>query len=390
MRPIFTTATHSSGLPLPLPMRVSAGFLVMGLSGKTRIHTLPPRFTCRVMATRAASICREVSRPVSSALSPKSPKASVPPRYALPRMRPFCCLRCLTFLGWSMGLPRHLAADPAREDASPQLLVRHVPPEDPALDADHAVGRLRLGEAVVDLRPQGVERHAPLAVPLTPTHLRAAEPPRALDANPTRAELHGRCDRLLHRPAECDAPLELERHVLGHEHGVELRFPDLLDVDEDLAAPAQTGELGAQRLDLGAALPDQDPGPGGVDVHDHLVAGPLDHDLRDPGVEELLLDVVPEPEVLVQPLRVVPLGEPVGLPPVEGADPEAVRMNLLSHGSTIAPSGRLRRGSSDAGSSWPVPGPGAGCATGSAPRPPGPSRPRGCRRRSPPSPGFFG
>src|SRR5205085_8450577 len=43
MRPGFTTATHFSGLPLPEPMRVSAGFCVMGLSGKTLIHTLPPR-----------------------------------------------------------------------------------------------------------------------------------------------------------------------------------------------------------------------------------------------------------------------------------------------------------------------------------------------------------
>src|SRR5206468_4527122 len=38
-----TTATHCSGAPLPLPMRVSCGFLVMGLSGKTRTQILPPR-----------------------------------------------------------------------------------------------------------------------------------------------------------------------------------------------------------------------------------------------------------------------------------------------------------------------------------------------------------
>src|SRR5438445_382928 len=55
MRPGLTTATHSSGLPLPLPMRVSAGFFVTGLSGNTRIHTLPPRLRLRVSATRAGS-----------------------------------------------------------------------------------------------------------------------------------------------------------------------------------------------------------------------------------------------------------------------------------------------------------------------------------------------
>ena len=42
-RPGFTTATQWSTDPFPLPMRVSAGFLVTGLSGNMRIHTLPRR-----------------------------------------------------------------------------------------------------------------------------------------------------------------------------------------------------------------------------------------------------------------------------------------------------------------------------------------------------------
>jgi hypothetical protein len=45
-RPGLTTATQNSGLPLPEPMRVSAGFCVTGLSGKMLIHTLPPRLMC--------------------------------------------------------------------------------------------------------------------------------------------------------------------------------------------------------------------------------------------------------------------------------------------------------------------------------------------------------
>ena len=63
MRPGLTTATQRSGLPLPEPMRVSAGFSVTGLSGKTLIQTLPPRLMWRVMAIRAASIWRAVIQP---------------------------------------------------------------------------------------------------------------------------------------------------------------------------------------------------------------------------------------------------------------------------------------------------------------------------------------
>src|SRR5690606_33762637 len=44
-RPGLTTATQPSTLPLPLPMRTSRGFLVMGLSGKIRIQSLPARLT---------------------------------------------------------------------------------------------------------------------------------------------------------------------------------------------------------------------------------------------------------------------------------------------------------------------------------------------------------
>ena len=42
-RPGFTTAAQYSTVPLPLPIRVSAGFAVIGLSGKILIQTLPPR-----------------------------------------------------------------------------------------------------------------------------------------------------------------------------------------------------------------------------------------------------------------------------------------------------------------------------------------------------------
>src|SRR6266851_4491112 len=76
-------------------MRVSAGLAVIGLSGKTRIHTLPPRFIKRVSAIRAASISRASNQQGSKACKPNSPKASVLPRWAVPFIRPRCCLRYL-------------------------------------------------------------------------------------------------------------------------------------------------------------------------------------------------------------------------------------------------------------------------------------------------------
>jgi hypothetical protein len=97
--PGLMTATHASGAPLPFPIRVSGGFFVIGLSGKMRIQTLPPRLMKRVIAIRAASIWRFVTQPQLNAFKPNSPNESSEPRHALPVMRPRCCLRNLTFFG---------------------------------------------------------------------------------------------------------------------------------------------------------------------------------------------------------------------------------------------------------------------------------------------------
>src|SRR5207249_11410727 len=102
-RPGLTTATQWSGAPLPEPIRTSAGFLVTGLSGKTRIQIRPPRLTVWVIARRAASIWRLVSQQTSSAISPNSPKLTSVPPLAMPARRPRCTLRCLTRFGISIG-----------------------------------------------------------------------------------------------------------------------------------------------------------------------------------------------------------------------------------------------------------------------------------------------
>src|SRR6266436_545718 len=289
MRPGFTTATHSSGLPLPLPIRVSAGFLVTGLSGNTRIQTLPPRLRLRVRATRAASIWRLVTQPGSRALSPYSPKAREDPRWALPRMLPRWALRYLTRLGISMRSPLGLRRRGAK----------HLALEDPDLHADRPVRRVGGGQAVVDVGPDRVQRHPAVAVPLAARDLAAAQPARAGDADAVGAEPERGRHRLLHRPPEGHALLQLQRDVLGHELRVQLGVDDLLDVEVDLLPRARL-ELVLQLLHLGALAADDDAGPRGEDGDPRAVRRALDVDLRDAGVVELVLDEAPDLDVLVQ------------------------------------------------------------------------------------------
>src|ERR671922_157535 len=169
-RPGLTTATQPSGLPLPEPMRVSAGFLVKGLSGKTLIHTFPPRLILRVIAMRAASIGRLVSQPGSSALMPYSPNCTVVWPRDVPVRRPRCCLRCLVRLGWSINdrpLRRHGRRRPARDrhrrHGHPRP-ARHRPPA-PAAGTATATARTATATATAPISPAAVAP-APVAVAL--------------------------------------------------------------------------------------------------------------------------------------------------------------------------------------------------------------------------------
>src|ERR671935_70040 len=97
-------------------MRVSAGLAVTTLSGKIRIHTLPPRFRWWVMVRRAASIWRAVIQAGSRVRMANSPKAMVLPRKATPPSPPWvrlCILRCFMRLGCNMRLTRPVSSKAA-------------------------------------------------------------------------------------------------------------------------------------------------------------------------------------------------------------------------------------------------------------------------------------
>src|SRR5271169_5684324 len=166
-------------------MRTSAGFCDIGLSGKMRIQMRPPRLMCRVMARRAASIWRAVRRPRPTALSPYSPKLTLAPTVATPLLRPFCSLRYFLLAGCnilrSCTLARALRRFGRRRGRSQRLGVvrQHLALEHPHLDADHAVGRLGLGKAVVNVGAQRVQWHPSFAIPLGARYLDAVQPTRA-------------------------------------------------------------------------------------------------------------------------------------------------------------------------------------------------------------------
>ena len=164
------------------------------------------------------------------------------------------------------------------------------------------------------------------APPRRPEHLHPdAEGPGLLGV------LHGP----LHGPAEGDAVGQLVGDALGDQGGVELGLLDLLDVQLHLGVAGDLGEPGAQLVGLGAAATDDDARPGGVDVDPHPVTGALDLDAADGRLREQLHDVVADLPVLGEVVDVLLVGEPAALPVGGDAEPEAVRIDLLTHQASL-------------------------------------------------------
>src|SRR5256885_3670704 len=212
--------------------------------------------------------------------------------------------------------------------------------------------------------------NAPLSVPLVAGHYRAAQPSREGDADSLGADLLRRLDRLLHRAAEGDSPLELGGDVLGDELRVDLRLAHLDDVEEHLVLGERL-QLLLDLLDARAALADDDSRPRGVHVDLHFARRALDLDLADAGLAEFLLHVLAELDVLVQPLGVVLLLVPLGVPGADDAEAEADRIDLLTHSLLLRPSARGRASQRRAGCR-PACGGAASSSPGSSRRRPSP------------------
>src|SRR5690606_19452249 len=125
--------------------------------------------------------------------------------------------------------------------------------ENPNLHTDDAVGGAGLSGGVINMGPQGVERHSALAVPLGTGDLGAAQAPANLDlvafGTMAHAVLHG----ALHVAAEHHTTLQLLANVLGHQRGIQVGLAHFLDVAVDRHTHLR-GDSCTQLVDILALL----------------------------------------------------------------------------------------------------------------------------------------
>src|SRR6266404_1075600 len=201
---------------------------------------------------------------------------------------------------------------------------------DPAFHANHAIRGVGFRGAVINIRTQRLQRQPSLQVPLLARDFRAIQPARYAYLDAFTAEAQRRIHRFAHRAPERHALFELQRNRFRHELRIQLRPVHFQDVNMHFALGALLHVL-LQFVDLRALAPDDDAGTRGVNAHHQFVGGALDLDRADARPLQLFLQVLAELHVFVKQVGVVLVRVPPRLVRLVVAQPESVRMRLLSH-----------------------------------------------------------
>src|SRR5690606_32486208 len=175
--------------------------------------------------------------------------------------------------------------------------------------------------------------------PLRARDLRTVQAARHANLDALGADPHRVRDRPPHRAAELHAALELLRDALGDELRVELRLPDLGDVEPHVLDrhAEQLRDFRPQLLDVLALLADHDAGTSGVNRDVGPLRRPLDVDAADGCVLELALQESADRVILLHVARKRPrVGIPPGRPVLGDAEPDADRMYFLTHAISLA------------------------------------------------------
>src|SRR6266481_6756683 len=201
---------------------------------------------------------------------------------------------------------------------------------DPAFHANHAIRGVGFRGAVINIRTQRLQRQPSLQVPLLARDFRAIQPARYAYLDAFTAEAQRRIHRFAHRAPERHALFELQRNRFRHELRIQLRPVHFQDVNMHFALGALLHVL-LQFVDLRALAPDDDAGTRGVNAHHQFVGGALDLDRADARALQLFLQLLAELHVFVKQVGVVLVRVPPRLVRLVVAQPESVRMRLLSH-----------------------------------------------------------
>jgi hypothetical protein len=187
-----------------------------------------------------------------------------------------------------------------------------------------------LGETIIDIGPQGVQRHLSLVHRDTPGNLGTIQPAGTTNPHPFSTRLHRTKDCLFQCPPIGKPTLNLVGHIPCHKISIELWLWDLPNV-QLYPLTNQGFELGSQFIDTLSTATNKNAGTSSMDSHGYIICLAVNLDRGHASLGIHRLNQLTELYIFLQILHVVFIGIPLGIPIPDYTQPETCGVYLMSH-----------------------------------------------------------
>ena len=204
---------------------------------------------------------------------------------------------------------------------------------DPYLYAENTHLRERLGEAVVHVCAERVQRNTALLDGFAAGHFGAADTSGYLNLDSFRTHAHGRCDGRFDGAAERYTAFKLPGDVLTYDDGIHLGAFYLEDVDLNLLA-GKFLQLFLEFVNLLTALADDDTRTGRRDGYRNQFERTLDDNLGNACLSQTDIQILADFGIFDEFVGEVLAAVPVGIPTANDTKTICYRIYLLSHCAT--------------------------------------------------------
>ena len=158
-----------------------------------------------------------------------------------------------------------------------------------------------------------------------------------LDSFCTQA--HGTAYALFHGTAESDTAFQLASYVFSNEGSVHIGGFDLDDVDVQFAV-SQFSKILLEELNIAALTANDNTRFSRVDGNTHLLFGSFDGYTGNASLELFIFNEFTDFDIFQKIFLIVFVGEPLGIPIIDYANPKTMWINFLTHYS-FPPSDRM-------------------------------------------------
>ena len=202
----------------------------------------------------------------------------------------------------------------------------------PYFNADNAHIGFRLGNAVIHVIFEGMQRHSSFAIPFSAGDFNAVQSSGAHNLNAFHAQSHGARHGAAHGAAKHNSPFQLRGDIQRNQFRVGIRLRHFLDIHKNVFHFADLAQLNAQLVDAFAFFAYQNPRSPRMNDDMHMTGSPFYLHQTNIRLRVCFLDMTPHFGVFNDDSgEIAPFGVPARAPVTAYRQTKTNRINFTPH-----------------------------------------------------------